>query len=924
MNHVIVISLSLLLYACGPGLCTDAGVCGGALLMTDSDTYAFGQNGFNASVPKTVLITNRGTSPATQMTSGSLSAPFGFYGGAYPGTGGTCGESLAAGESCTVVLVYEVPSFPAASHSAPVEVSYLNSGTAATLTLTATGSSYKGFFNRATGFDATVTSLVYTANGLMAGGYFRAFGSNPAGYLAQFDSQLKLNSSFNSAAGVNAGFGSAVSAMAHDPSSGDTYFGGYFTTYNALPNIRYIVRLNADGSQDLGFDIGSGASAGLDSVPEALAMAADGSGDLYAGGVFTTYRGTTNKNRIVRLNTDGTVDVAFDIGAGASAGFNATVRTIAPLSDGTVYVGGDFNNYNSTPNINKIIRLLSTGGIDPGFNIGSGATAGFNGDVYRLLPDGSGNLYAVGNFTSYNNTAGYNRIIRLKNDGSIDAAFNPGAGFDNFARVVAAAPDGSGDIYVSGAFTSYNGTPANGLVRLNSDGTLDTGFGIGAGFNVFPVAILPSNDGTGDILLAGNFVRYNNQVAVRVARLNGRGELLSAYSHFSGTSDGFDTGIAWLAPANDGTANVYVAGNFKYYNATSAASVARIRSDGSLDTHFATGTGVTGTMNILTLAADGSQDIYIGGNFTAFNGTSVGRIARLNSDGSLDGGFNTGSGFDNSVFAIANSSDATGDLYVGGVFQNFNGTSNIRRIARLNHDGTLDTGFNIGSGASAGFDSFVVVISQDPNGSGDVYVGGTFTSYNSITNINRIVRLNNDGSIDSSFSLGVSGTPGFNSQVSAVTPAVDGSGDIYVGGFFTSYDGTANINGIVRLNSNGTVDTGFNIGTGVTAGVGPTNPALAFAPLNDGTGAVYVGGNFSAYRGTANINRITRLNADGSLDTGFHTYTGQFPGFLEYDNNCVVLSPDGSGDIYTIGWGKTYNGTRVNSIARINRNGQLD
>ena len=112
--------------------------------------------------------------------------------------------------------------------------------------------------------------------------------------------------------------------------------------------------------------------------------------------------------------------------------------------------------------------------------------------------------------------------------------------------------------------------------------------------------------------------------------------------------------------------------------------------------------------------------------------------------------------------------------------------------------------------------------------------GGTFTTYNGTTGLNRILRLNSDGTRDTGFNIGT----GFNLVVNAITPATDGSGDVYVVGDFTSYKGTTGLNRILRLNSDGTRDTGFNIGTGFNLAVNN------IAPANDGSGDVYVGGDF--------------------------------------------------------------------------------
>ncbi len=113
--------------------------------------------------------------------------------------------------------------------------------------------------------------------------------------------------------------------------------------------------------------------------------------------------------------------------------------------------------------------------------------------------------------------------------------------------------------------------------------------------------------------------------------------------------------------------------------------------------------------------------ILVGGTFPSFGGgvNNYG-IVRLNSDGSLDAGFNAAAF--GAVNTIAIQTD--GKILIGGNFSNVNGTAGINRIARLNADGTTDTGFNNGG---AGFDFFGVVAKIVLQSNGQILVGGSFS-----------------------------------------------------------------------------------------------------------------------------------------------------------------------------------------------------
>jgi uncharacterized delta-60 repeat protein len=237
------------------------------------------------------------------------------------------------------------------------------------------------------------------------------------------------------------------------------------------------------------------------------------------------------------------------------------------------------------------------------------------------------------------------------------------------------------------------------------------------------------------------------------------------------------------------------------------------------------GTGFNFEVRAVRSQPDGK--ILVGGAFDSFNGTSTVRIARLNADGTLDNTFNTGTGFNGSVNSVDVQPD--GKILVGGVFTSFNGTSTVR-IARLNADGTLDNTFNTGTGFMG------VVYSADVQPDGKILVGGSFISFNGTSTVNRIARLNADGTLDNTFTTGT----GFNTTVNSVDVQPDGK--ILVGGIFTSFNGTSTVNRIARLNTNGTLDAAFTTNTGAGLSNSVWNDAV---DIQAGTGNILVGGIFT-------------------------------------------------------------------------------
>jgi uncharacterized delta-60 repeat protein len=369
------------------------------------------------------------------------------------------------------------------------------------------------------------------------------------------------------------------------------------------------------------------------------------------------------------------------------------------------------------------LLLLSYKGIaqvqnDPNFNIGTGF---WGGGVGKILLQPDEKILVTGNFLTFNG-ASRNRIARLNVNGTLDTFFDVGTGFNNPVYTIARQSDGK--IIVGGHFTSFNGTSINRLIRLNVDGSLDNSFNIGNGFNSWVNSIVIQSNGK--IILGGNFQLFNGTTINNIVRLNSDGSLDTSFN----IGTGFNSYISSIVSQPDG--KIIVGGNFTSYNGTPINRLARLNVDGSLDPSFNISAGFTESNSWLysiVLQSDGK--IVVGGSFTAFNGTSVNRIVRLNADGSLDTSFNIGTGFNSYVNSIV--IQPNGKILIGGDFTSYNGTS-VNRIVRLNTNCTLDVTFFTGSGFDAWVHSIV------PQTDGKILVGGNFTTYDGIAG-NGVARI---------------------------------------------------------------------------------------------------------------------------------------------------------------------------------------
>jgi len=389
--------------------------------------------------------------------------------------------------------------------------------------------------------------------------------------------------------------------------------------------------------------------------------------------------------------------------------------------------------------------------LDTGFDIG----AGFDGGgVYSLALQPDDKILVGGEFTDFDGSSA-NRLVRLNPDGTLDSGFDIGAGFNDGVLAIALQPDGG--ILVGGSFSEFDGSSANRPVRLNPDGTLDTGFGIGDGFDgeVFSIAVQPD----GGILAGGRFTEFDGNPANSLARLNADGTLDTGFDMSNGFTGSRGASIDSIVLQPDG--KILVGGSFTGFNGNTANYLVRLNADGTLDSGFDMSTGFNDRVRSIALQPDGG--ILVGGDFTEFDGNEVNCLARLNAGGTIDTGFVTVTDFNDSVSSLALQSD--GKILVGGYF-NSNLEEGAQYLVRLNADGTLDSGFDIGTS----FDSAVQSLALQPNGK--ILVGGDFNSFdgNTANNLARLVELTGD--VYTPVNIYYTGTR-YIGDYSSVTPPAD-------------------------------------------------------------------------------------------------------------------------------------------------------
>ena len=347
------------------------------------------------------------------------------------------------------------------------------------------------------------------------------------------------------------------------------------------------------------------------------------------------------------LAQPGTLDPSF----APTGAFDANPRSVAVQADGRVVIGGFFTTYDGNA-AGHIIRMNADGSVDPAFITGTG----FNNSVLGMVLQPDGKLLVHGSFNSYNGTFLGRGLVRLETDGSIDAGFVPPTFSGAVVNALALRSDGRIHVAVN---VSTGGQ--QGVFRLMADGTLDGTFNTAGAFNAVVLSLALFADDR--ILATGAFSTVHGQPRAGSCVLDPSGSLNTTFDPGTGTQP---NASAVVTDVLDGTKPV-LGGNFNTYNTQPMVRLAVLEGDGTPVVGFNGGTGPDNSLLFVRSLAAGK--IMIGGNLQAYNGTPVGHICRLGSDGQVDPGFT----------ATANSwvgdmdLDGTDALYIVGAFSMVNG-----------------------------------------------------------------------------------------------------------------------------------------------------------------------------------------------------------------------------------------------------------
>ncbi|MFT3782596.1 MAG: hypothetical protein QM790_11330 [Nibricoccus sp.] len=666
---------------------------------------------------------------------------------------------------------------------------------------------------------------------------------------------------------------------------GGFFAGGNFSTIGGQMHLG-LAKLKADGSIDANFNRNGGFNGPVDCI-EVLS-----DGRLLIAGLFNSFNGIPRPG-LARLNVDGTLDATFV----PDRSVDSPVK-LAVQSDGRILLVGrlrfftsvswfrDFTHSSATSasaiepaTLLSLSRINADGSADPSFTPPSVSTDGYLVSAV-LQPDGK--IIIGGTFSLLDNTA-FDHLARLNPDGSVDKTFK--ASFGSEFALASLGLQTDGKVLVLGLSNSSGWMFVDKyFVRLNPNGSPDTTFHPNLDLGFTPTALLLQTDGK--ILLGGalSYLDYTKPMPSTVARLNSDGSIDTTFSPAS--LGGLQ--VTTFAVQTDG--HIAVGGYAGTTNSLALPSLARLSPTGTADS-LATTDSRSPATQLTAIPLTGGK-FLVGGHFNWVNGISRNGIARLNADGSLDPSFEPGRGFDGAVECLVMQND--GRILAGGSFSSFD-TVARDLVVRLNNNGTLDASFNADSRING------ITLALAPQSDGSIIAGGTFSA-------GAVVRFGAGGMLDSNF------TAPFESPAVVYALAAQPDGKILVGGeleYLLPSDFSKHSN-IARLSGNGSIDATFNPGAGADNIVNKISV--------QSNGQVLLGGWFSNYNATARSG-LARIQPGGALDASFSPAT-QFgltlTPAIQTDGRLVLgslIAPSGLVRLNT-------NGSADTSFSVLDRSGQ--
>lgn len=289
-------------------------------------------------------------------------------------------------------------------------------------------------------------------------------------------------------------------------------------------------------------------------------------GNYLASGFFSTYNHRGGINSITRLYQRAqldtmTVDLVnpdpvnkpnddLDTVATFNGGVNGSILYSYQTDDDQIIAVGSFTEYRSNYYLrstksnkvanrvlmNQVLKMNDDGTLDSSFNYNLSlhrGNPGGNGPITAAVRISGNRVLLVGAFTTFNGIAARRIVCLDESDGQISSNFNTGSGADNSISSVT-YNENTDQILITGDFHSFNGIAANGVVMLDSDGSVNQSFQLRAvtGGKVTYAAQLDA----GNVIIAGNFQKYDGKIRPGFGFLNADGTAAQGYNNIGSFS----------------------------------------------------------------------------------------------------------------------------------------------------------------------------------------------------------------------------------------------------------------------------------------------------------------------------------------------------------------------------------------------------
>lgn len=501
----------------------------------------------------------------------------------------------------------------------------------------------------------TVWTLMVSGGQLYAGGDFTFAGPTPRNFLARFSTSGAgfLDTAWNPSPNAE------VYALA--PAPGGVFAGGRFSAIGGQTR-GHLARLSASGAgaADPAWNLSTNSTV--------FALRVADPAFLHVAGAFTSIAGSP-RAYAAKVYTTGFLDNLW------RPELDDFVFALGALPSDEILVGGMFSTARSTvsPGLARF----------PGFSTSDPPIAYFVEDpmrIGRVVRAADGGVYVAGRFSGVAEGAtGWSRrnLFRIRRDGTVDPAWNPGTDFEVYDAALAA----SGTLVLGGAFSLVGGQAFGRIARVSATGagTPDAAWRPEANGVVRAVAI--GSDGS--VLASGEFSAIGGQSRSRIAKLSP----LGAGAAVPGWQPDLSGYVYEMAIEGD---NAFLAGQFSAVNGVPRAGLAKLSfATGQVDAQW----DPSPDFAVLALAPDGQGRLYVGGYFGSIGGQSRQRLARLPMSGTgaadpawaptMDGGW------------VESLVHAPGFAYIAGPFYGVGGQVRIGLArVRTTDNGSVDAGWD--------------------------------------------------------------------------------------------------------------------------------------------------------------------------------------------------------------------------------------